>query len=118
MPQQILVGGFDLLFGEAEFAQEVEIPAVGDILAEAEAVQDEIFAQDMLVEGEGDIEDIFQRRFELGELVVAEPFGLERFMIDERRVAQRLRAGRVGDDRVGLLIGVAEARERRRERNC
>ena len=104
----VFVGSLDLLFGEAELLEQVEIPAVDLLVGQAERFLEKLLAEDMLVEGKRDIEDIGQFGLDPGDFFVAEVLGLERLVIDERRSLERLATGGVVDNLTDLVIRITE----------
>ena len=65
---------------------------------DAELVAAEFLAQRPLVEGELDVEGGRQRLLDLGDRLVGEALGLQRGVVDRRRLRQRAVADRVGLD--------------------
>jgi len=79
----VFIGGIYLLAGEAQFLEEVEIPAVVGLLREAQGIGQEFFTQGVLVESETDIKNVFQIFFDLSQFRFPQSLGFEGFMIDE-----------------------------------
>src|SRR5579863_9712588 len=110
------VGRLDLALGKAEMGEEVEARR-GEILGlDAELVAQKVDAQRPFVEGEFDVEGGRERLLHLLDRLRREAFGLERSVIDGRRLAERAMADGVDDDLGDLAFAIAERAQRRRHR--
>ena len=76
--------------------------------ADAELVAAELLAQRPLVEGELDVEGGRQRLLDLGDGLVGEALGLERCVVDGRRLRQRAVADRIDLDLGDVGFAIAE----------
>ena len=104
----VVVGGLNVLPGEAEVAQKVE-GWVGQLFGwDAERAGAEFFAQCPLVEDEPDVEGRWQGCFDLFQFCGAEAVTHKRRVVDASCVAERAVADRVGNDLFDLGRAVAE----------
>src|ERR1700728_5171821 len=84
--------------------------------ADAEFLAQEVRTQRPLVERELDVESGRQRLFHFLDRFVAKALGLERGVVDRRRLAERTVADGVDLDLADLRTGIAEHAERFRHR--
>ena len=110
------VGGVDLALGEAEMREQVEARRGEVFGVDAELVAQEFGAQRPFVEDELDVEGGRQRLFHLLDRFRRKAFGLERGVVDRRRLAERAVTDRIGDDLGDVAFAVAEHAQRLRHR--
>ena len=110
------VGRLDLALGEAQVREQVEARLRQRLGRNAERVLQEVLAQRPLVEGELDVEGGGQRLLDLGDHLVGEALGLQRGVVDRRRLGERAVADRIDLDLGDVGLGVAERAQRRRHR--
>src|SRR5690606_9290134 len=92
------IRGLDLIAREAERGQHIETVVIQLIVAEAEDIAAEFFAEREFVEDKLDIEAARKSRLDLFQNIVREALGAERFVIDAGRAVERCMADRVVDD--------------------
>jgi hypothetical protein len=110
------VGRVDLALGEAQMREQVEARR-GEIgRVDTELVTQEIGAQRPLVEDELDVEGGRQRLFHLLDRFRGKAFGLQRGVIDRRRLLEHAVADRISDDLGDLAVVIAEHAQRFRHR--
>ena len=81
----------------------------GEVLGvDAEFVAQEVGAERPFVEGELDVEGGRQRLFHLLDRLGREALGLQRGVVDRRRLAERAVADRIGDDLGDVAFAIAE----------
>ena len=88
------IGGLDLALGEAEMREQVEARRGEVVGVDAELVAQEVGAERPLVEGELDVEGGRQRLFHLLDRLRREALGLQRGVIDGRRLGRASRGRR------------------------
>ncbi len=106
------VGGIDLAPGKAEVREQVEARRREVFGVDAELVTQKFGAQRPFVEGELDVEGGRQRLFHLLDRLRRKALGLERGVVDRRRLRQIAVADRVGHDLGDFVFGIAEHAQR------
>ena len=102
------VGGLDLALGEAQMRQQVE-GRVGEIgRLHRQRVAAELLAERPLVERELDVEGGRQRLLDQRDGFVGEALGLQRRVVDARRLREIAVADRIGLDLGDLGLAVAQ----------
>ena len=102
------VRGLDLGLREAERGQEIEARRVIALGRDFERLAQRLRPERPFVEDETDVESPRQRRLDLVDRLLRHALGLERRVIDARRMGERRAADRVADDVADLLLVVAE----------
>ena len=111
----IVVGGLDLLPGEAQRPQHLEAWLVELGHAQAQPLPAEGLAEREAVEGVLDVERGRQGRLEPCQRLVVEAARPKALVVHERRTVERAAANGVADDLVDLGLAVAQRLERLRD---
>ena len=104
----VRVGGLDLGLGEAERGQKIEARRVIALGRDLEHLGERLDAERPFVEDEADVESGAKRGLDLVDRLLRQTLGLERGMIDARRMGERRAADRISDDVGDLLLVIAE----------
>ena len=102
------VGGLDLSLGEAERGQEVKARRIIALGRDLEGLRQRLDAERPFVEDEADVEGAAERRLDLVDQLLRQTLGLERRVVDARRMRERRAADGVSDNVGDLLLVIAK----------
>src|SRR6202043_2846538 len=102
----------DLGFGEAGRGQKIEARRVVALGRDLERLTEGLDSERPFVEDEADVESAAKRRLDLVDRLLRQTLGLQRGVIDARRMRERRPADRIGDNVADLLLVVAKRAER------
>jgi len=114
-PTDEAIGLDNLIPGELQSGQEVEVGSVQLLGSDAKFGQNEVVADGPAVENERQLERTGQLRLDALEELLGEALGLERQRIDVRAALEGPGTTTVTDDVVDLPGGVPQPRQRRRD---
>ena len=104
------VGGVDVVAGETDPIEDIEVP-VGQLFVREPELLEEVLTEDMGGEGALDVEGDRERLFHPVDGVVVKTAGLERLVVDGRATGEGAVADGEVNDLVDLFLAIAEGLE-------